>query len=462
MRKSFCLLVIVLVSIFAAPYSNSQTIDIFRPVKKNTLPVKNDTLVILPWFDEEIGEDLCMLDSANIEPDTVITYPFRHFYSIPVSTYGAPVVYDYWQTLDSLQLIPVKRPEIAGEAFDWIDDLNFGYQLFNRARQNFIANNPQFVKYNVRTLPEPPAHYNAYVDPITTRIVLQEQVSSAETDEINDLLNVKRINWLQKFDALAMFSQAYVSPNWYQGGNRSLAAIVNLVYNVKLNQKFYPKLLFETNVSYKLGTNSTPNDTLRSYNISEDLFQLISKFGYKAFRRWYYSTSLQFKTQLLQSYNINSTTLRSAFMSPSQTNVGVGMTYEFVNKRKTFTFNASIDPLSWQLVTCYSSRMNRGNYNIKPGRHSVNTFGSSAEYKLNWKLAYNISYNSRLFLFTDYDLFQADWEHTVKFTINRYLSTQIFAHLRYDSSTPRTNEGWHKFQFKEILSLNVSYTFANN
>ncbi|MDE6460202.1 MAG: hypothetical protein K2K52_05135, partial [Paramuribaculum sp.] len=99
-------------------------------------------------------------------------------------------------------------------------------------------------------------------------------------------------------------------------------------------------------------------------------------------------------------------------MSPSQTNVGVGMTYEYTNKRKTFTFNASIDPLSWQLVTCFSSRMNRAAYNIEPGHHTVNKLGSSAEYKLNWKLAYNISYNSRLFVFTDYERFQADWEHT--------------------------------------------------
>ncbi|MDE5744301.1 MAG: DUF3078 domain-containing protein [Paramuribaculum sp.] len=462
MRKSFCLLTTVLISILSASYSSAQNVDIFRLGAKSAQSVRNDTLVILPWFDEEIGSDVCLLDSANIEPDTVITSPLRHMYNIPVATYGAPIVYDYWQILDSLELMPKKRPAVVGETFDWIDDLNFGYLLYNRARQNFIANNPEMVKYNIRNLPEPPAHYNAFVDPVTTRIVLQEQISSDDKESVNNLLNVKRINWLQKFDALAMFSQAYISPNWYQGGNRSLTAILNLVYNVKLNQKFYPKLLFETNISYKLGINSSPDDTIRSYNISEDLFQLNSKFGYKAFRRWYYSTSVQFKTQLLQSYNTNSTTLRSAFMSPSQTNVGVGMTYEYTNKRKTFTFNASIDPLSWQLVTCFSSRMNRAAYNIDPGHHTVNTFGSSGEYKLNWKLAYNISYNSRLFVFTDYERFQADWEHTIKFTINRYLSTQIFAHMRYDSSTPRVHEGWHKFQFKEILSFNVSYTFANN
>ncbi|MDE6460203.1 MAG: DUF3078 domain-containing protein [Paramuribaculum sp.] len=285
MRKLFCSLSLVLISIIAG----AQTVDIFRLGKKS-LPVKSDTLVILPWFDEEIGEDLCLLDSANLEPDTVITTPLRYMYTIPVATYAAPLVYDNWQILDSLQLIPTKRPAVVGETFDWIDDLNFGYLLYNRARQNFMANNPDKVKYNIRNLPEPPAHYNAFVDPTTTRIVLQEQISSDDKESVNNLLNVKRINWLQKFDALAMFSQAYISPNWYQGGNRSLTAILNLVYDIKLNQKFYPKLLFETNISYKLGINSSPDDTIRSYNISEDLFQINSKFGYKAFKRWYYST----------------------------------------------------------------------------------------------------------------------------------------------------------------------------
>ena len=157
---------------------------------------------------------------------------------------------------------------------------------------------------------------------------------------------------------------------------------------MKLNQKFHPNLLFEANMSYKLGTNSAPDDSLRSYNISEDLLQLNTTFGYKAFRRWFYSANAQFKTQLLQSYNTNSTTLRSAFMSPGELNVGLGMTYDFTNKRNTFTFNTSIAPLSWQLRTCFSSRMNRANYNIKPGHHTVNKIGSSAEYKISWTISF--------------------------------------------------------------------------
>ena len=44
--------------------------------------------------------------------------------------------------------------------------------------------------------------------------------------------------------------------------------------------------------------------------------------------------------------------------------------------------------------------------------------------------------------------------------IGHFLSTKIYAHLRYDSSTPRT-EGtrWHQWQLKEILSIGFAYKF---
>lgn len=462
MRKGFCyiLSILTLVLTLSVP-TGAQNIDWLRAPKKSAVRATEcDTMVILPWFDEELANDVCVLDSMNIEPDTVITEPLRPMYPIPLATFGPPLIFDSWQYLDSIEMTPKHRDPIAGSAFDWIDDLNFGYLVYNHTRQNYMINNPDKIKLNVRDLPEPPAHYNAFVDPVTTRIVLEETVNT-NGSSINGLLDIQHINWIQNFTASAQFSQAYVSPNWYQGGNRSLIAIVNLIYNVKLNQKLHPKLLFETTVSYKLGANSAPDDTVRSYNISEDLFQINSTFGYKAFNRWYYSTNLQFKTQLLNSYKSNSDNLKSAFMSPAELNVGVGMTYDFTNKRKTFSFNASLAPLSWQLRTCFNRHMDETAYDIKPGRHAVSKFGSSAEYNMFWRVTYNIDYKSRMFLFTDYDLFQGDWEHTVSFNINRYLSTQIFAHMRYDSSTPRASQKWHKFQFKEIFSLGVTYKFGN-
>lgn len=440
--------------------ATAQTVDIFRPIKKVTAPVKRDTMVILPWFDEELAGDVCLIDSANIEPDTVITDPLRPIATLPVASYG-PIIFNSWEFLDTLEMIPVNRPAAVGNAFDWIDDINAQTLMLRRAQQEYVSNNPGKIRWNARNLPEPPAQYNAYVDPVTTRIVIEERKLGDHSAQVNELLDVKPIDWIQSFNASLQFSQAYVSPNWYQGGNRSLLALLNVVYNVKLNQKLHPKLLFETTVAYKLGINSAPDDTVRSYNMSEDLFQINSTFGYKAVRRWYYSANLQFKTQMFRSHQSNSDKPRAAFLSPGELNVGLGMTYEYTNKRKTFNFNASISPLSWQMRTCINNQIDETAYDIKPGRNVVNKIGSSAEYFMNWKVTYNIAYTSRMFLFTDYERFQGDWEHTIAFNINKYLSTQIYAHMRYDTTTPRVKESWHKFQFKEIFSLGFTYKFAN-
>ena len=111
---------------------------------------------------------------------------------------------------------------------------------------------------------------------------------------------------------------------------------------------------------------------------------------------------------------------------------------------------------------CRDRRIDPAIYNIDNGRRVQNNFGSSAELKFFWKLTYNISYTSRLFAFTDYDSAQADWENKLAFEINRFLTTQIYAHVRYDSSTPPCDsEKWKKLQVKEILSIGFAYKFSS-
>lgn len=233
-----------------------------------------------------------------------------------------------------------------------------------------------------------------------------------------------------------------------------------MYWNVKLNPAFHPTFLFEATTQYKLGLNNAPDDELRDYSISDDLFQFNMLMGYKATQRWYYSLNVLFKTQLFNNYKKNSEELKGAFLSPGELNVGLGMTYNYVNKPKTFTFDGSIAPLSWNMKTCINSRMNETSFGIKEGHNVVHNLGSSAEGKIQWKLAPNIMLRSRLFMFTDYEYGYADWENTLQFTINRFLSTQIFVHARYDSSTPRCDDpDWKKLQVKEILSFGFTYAF---
>ena len=369
-----------------------------------------------------------------------------------------PAIYTNYQILDTLTYTE-PLPDLNTPATKWINQINDQARFIDQFRQNYWLNHLGSVKYNVATLPEPPKKYEASVDAKSARIIVKEiNIDKSKVSADATVAEVKRKNWLTNFDFALQFSQAYISPNWYQGGNNNLNMLLNAVYSIKLNTAFHPNLLFETTAQYKLSMNSAPDDTLRSYNISQDMFQLNSKFGYKAIKHWYYTVTFLLKTPIFHGYKSNTRNLTAALFSPGEINLGLGMSYSYQNPKKTFTFGASISPMSYNLKTVLNSRMPVTNYGIEAGHKSVSQIGSSAELTWTWKMAYNITYTSRLFSFTDYEYLQGDWQNTFTFNINRYLSTNLFIDLRYDSSKPRmADTNWHLWQLKEVLSFGFNY-----
>lgn len=343
---------------------------------------------------------------------------------------------------------------------NWIADYQKTEELLRYIRQQLIYKHPEYVHYNSRSLPGVPKNFHGYIDPVTSLIVIEE---TKVDRNINGGIrpDIERRVWLNSFNASLQFSQAYISPNWYQGGNNNLNMIGQVLYNLKLNQSYYPNYLFDLAIGYKLALNSAPDDSIHSVNISEDIFQINATMGLKAARRWFYSANIMFKTQLFNSYPTNSNQRKAAFLSPGELNVGIGMTYNYTNKPKTFQLGMSISPASWNLKTCLSDQIDPASYGIDNGHRVKNKVGSSAEITMLWKIAYNIIYSSRLFAFTDYDYAYADWEHTIDFNINRFLSTRLYVHMRYDTSTPAVEDSsWRKFQLKEIFSFGFSYHFG--
>ncbi|MCM1028626.1 MAG: DUF3078 domain-containing protein [Pseudoflavonifractor sp.] len=398
--------------------------------------------------------------SALEAADTLVIVPSRHF-DVFTPAYLTPLIFDTYHYMKPLTVIGDDQDasiDLGPEA-DWLSDLSRSMRITNWGRQQFVVDNPALVPYIKASMTRIPSHLRATVQPGTNRIVMKELPieAAAPAEEIG--LTKKERRWLHVFNASLQFSQAYLSPNWYQGGNNNVNAIAQIYWNVKLNEKFYPKLLFEMTTQYKLGVNSAPDDTIRDYNISDDLFQWNAKFGYKAAHNWYYSINSSFKTQVFNNYSSNSRNLRAAFLSPGELNVGVGMTYS--KKTKRVEFGASVNPLSYNLKTCINDRLNASSFGIKEGHTSVSQYGSNAELNFKARLSLNITYSSRLFLFTNYEYMQGDWQNTLSFDINRFLATQIFWNLRYDTSTARIPDSrWHRFQFKEILSFGLSYKFS--
>lgn len=283
----------------------------------------------------------------------------------------------------------------------------------------------------------------------------------ARQDKLEIESSIRKTHWLHTTTDGIQFSQAYVSPNWYQGGNSYLALLFNFYWDVQLNPVYHPNVMFQSTLSYKLALNSV-EDEYHKYSISQDLFQYNLKTGFKAFKNyWFYSFNLQFKTQFLNNYESNSTVRKAGFLSPSELTAGLGMTYNRNFKNDRLKFSASIAPATYNLKTCIDPKIDPVQYGIKIGRKFVNEGGSSAEMSLVWDLTSNINWKARVFLFTDYNYFMGDWENTFTFTINRFLSTQLYTHLRYDSSSDmRPEKKWKHWMLKEILSFGLTYTFA--
>lgn len=324
----------------------------------------------------------------------------------------------------------------------------------------YMISHPEKIQYLSWTLPDPP---KLMPTEDKTGEFLMQDVFTAQVPETPVpvmLEDIKRTNWLQKLDAGVQFSQAYLSPNWYQGGTNNLSLLINFLWDVKLNEVYHPSLLFSSTLSYKLGLYSTPQDSLHKYSVSEDLFQYNLKFGIRAKRKWFYSVTAQFKTQFLNNYGENSRTRKAAFMSPGELNFGLGMTYASTSRKGKMKLNLSVAPLSYNLKTCIDELVDPTQFSIPAGTKSKSQVGSSAEGTMEWQMTSNISWRSRVFLFSNYDDFQGDWENTMNFSINRFLSTQIYAHLRFDTASEPSSGSWRHWMFKEILSFGFRYAFS--
>lgn len=189
----------------------------------------------------------------------------------------------------------IARPDGFAEAARLLDadNMNWADMAVMRDRrrqmleQDFMIARPDLVPYNLDHMPRPPKEFVMEVDPTQAKITVSEFVrDQKEMEHVVEPLHLKPIHWLKNFDASLQFSQAYVSPNWYQGGKSNLNMLAMLYYNVKLNQAYHPNLLFENTFQYKLGINNAPDDKVHDYSISDDLFQINTTFGVKAAKRW--------------------------------------------------------------------------------------------------------------------------------------------------------------------------------
>ena len=324
--------------------------------------------------------------------------------------------------------------------------------IIKEAQESVISSNPQDIEYTNETMPKAPKNEKMKKKEHKEFVTIENN-GITNTSITPDAPPTPKL-WKHSFTSSIQVSQAYISQNWYQGGESNFNLISDQLYNVEYDHN---NILFTTSAQWKLGISTTPSDTYHKFSINDDLFQINSKLGIKAVKDWYYTVSLLFKTQLFNSYGANSEVKNSAFFSPGEFNLGVGMSYNKKIAPKKFETSVMLAPLSYNLKFSLDEELAYRKAGIKEGRFD-NQVGSSLEGTFKWEFYPNLTWTSRVFYFTDYKSVLADLETGLNFVFNRFFSTKIYLHARFDDSVPRNKHNNH-LQFKEMLSFGFNYKF---
>ncbi len=326
-------------------------------------------------------------------------------------------------------------------------------QLREKTIRRMVAYHPHFIAFNVDKLPDVSDLMTLRIDalPINRAVMLTPGTANEVFRRI-EREKVKVSPWTKRSNAMLQFSQNYISDNWYQGGSDNMAILG--ILNGRFNYDNKKGLQWENFIESRLGFNSVEGDTLRFLNTNDDILRANSKIGIKAGGNWFYSGSVDFQTQFFNSYRaINSTVLRTTFLTPVRLSVGVGMDYKY--KR---TFSLMLAPVSYRFIYANDTvKINQRSFGIPVGEKVLSQLGSSFRAEFTHSTYRDIQINSKLWFYTNYERFEVDLEITGNFIINRYLSTRISLNPRYDNTVYIAAGEKAKLQFKQLLTFGLSY-----
>lgn len=328
-----------------------------------------------------------------------------------------------------------------------------GLTPMDKARLDYMMANPGQVVHTHSELPdlEKDVREGRKIDSNTDHTEIAKLFRPDEdlvADKIQEKPKEKESPWKTSGEENLQFSQLFVH-NWIKGGENNASLIHDFRWKAVYSQG---RSQWETSFTSKLALTYT--STLKT-RVSDDLFDLNSKYGFNAVNKWYYSFLTSFKTQLFRNYkssDINKENPKSKLLSPAYIQFIFGMDYKKDN------LSILLSPYTGIItLVADTSMIDPTSYGIDEGHKAdfVNGFSVTANWKK--KISYGVYYTTKLELF--YEYFRKDgnkrfdWENIIDVQINRFLSTRFLIELRYYD-----NESDH-FQIKENFSISFKYSF---
>ena len=262
----------------------------------------------------------------------------------------------------------------------------------------------------------------------------------------------------------AGFTQTYLE-NWKKGGNSSLATLVVLNGFANYSRKD-GKVKWENTGRIRSGWIKQSDESGLQKN--DDKLEFTSRYGISAFKKWYYSTELNFNTQLFRGYNYPKSKNPdpiSAFMAPLQTYFKVGLDYKPNKDVSIF-----LSPLTLKNIFIRdTSLIDQTKYGVAENRKAFWEPGLNAEIGYKKNITESISYQTKYKMFINYQApfkkYDINWENLFKMQLNSYIGMQFMVHFIYDDDIlfPKYNDSGEKIgegpklQIKEFFSIGFTY-----
>jgi hypothetical protein len=257
--------------------------------------------------------------------------------------------------------------------------------------------------------------------------------------------------------------------NWAAGGQNSFAVngLLSTFANYKRDKTVWVNSL---DIGYGLIKQGSLD-----YRKSDDKFDFLSKYGYEAFKNFYYAALLNFKTQFSPGWKYDDAAKTkdkiSDLFSPAYLLAAIGLDY-----KPSAYFSAFIAPLTGKITFVNDQKLSdAGAFGVKPGEKSFSEFGGYLRViysKNDFKKEFlkNVSFTSKIDLFSNYlknpQNIVVNWETLIALKVNKFISANINTQLIYDDKikVPVIRNGEPKsigslIQFKEILGVGFSYKF---
>lgn len=251
------------------------------------------------------------------------------------------------------------------------------------------------------------------------------------------------------------FSQASLS-NWSAGGDKfslSVSSILNTYANYKKGKNSWDNS-FEFNFGYV-------NSTSLGSRKNDDRFDLVSKYGYALNNKLNIAALFNLRSQFFKGYTYEGVTknFASNFMSPGYLLQSFGLDY-----KPSQAYSLFFSPITGRWVFVTDPVLSaRGLYGVKPGENSAFEIGAFANLNFMKEIAPNITFKSRLDLFSNYrnnpqnvDLFMTNLL-TVK--LSKLLNVTWGVDMIYDDDAKLfgPNGNSPSLQFKSLIGIGVQF-----